>query len=251
MQLRYAHIATPLLAILMIAVLIAPSITLAASDSTLNVTVIGADGQPLANAKVTVYNKLGNVVEEETTDENGTVTLTVSETGLYLIVVKDDYYILYDINVTGDMNVTIDASTMHFANLTSEPKSVDVKVVLLAFDDVTLTMTTNVTIYAPSDINVTYPSEITEFPYKYVLDKIEYDGKETNDTTVTLDMLEDYVVTAHYEKTFYITMEYWMVIILVIVLVAALAIAWSAGARQAKAMISEWREKNRKYVKKK
>jgi len=251
MQLRYAHIVTPMFAILMIALLVSPAIALAATDPTVNITVYGADGQPLENAKVTVYDSAGTVVFEGNTDENGTVSLTVSETGLYLVVVKSEYYILDTINVTGDMNVTIDASTMYHANLTSTPKNVDVKVVLLAFDEVELTMTTNVTVYAPSDINVTYPSEIVEFPYKYVLSKIEYDGRETNETTVTLDMTEDYVVTAYYEKTFYITLEYWMVILLVIIIVAALAIAWSAGARQARAMISEWREKNRKYVKKK
>lgn len=222
-----------------------------AEDPTITITVIGYDGEPLANAKVTVYDEAGNTYEG-TTDENGTATITVPANASYLIVVKSEYYILDTVTVSGDTNVTIDASKMYYAVLKSTPKSVDVKVVLLAFKDVSLTLSTNVTVYAPSSINVTYPKEIVEVPYKYVLEKIEYDGKETNQTTVTLDMTETYVVTGTYVKTFYLTLEYWLVILLVAVLVVALIVAgFAAGARTATAMVVEWKEKNRKYVRRK
>jgi len=242
---RYALIPLAILAVILV---LAP-VAMASSDPTVNITVIGADGQPLASAKVTLYDEGGNKYEG-TTDENGTVSITVPTNATYLAVVKSGYYILDTITVEGDVNVTIDASGMYYANLTSTPKAVDVEVYLTAFDDVKLKLTTNVTVYAPSDMNVTYPEEITEFPYKYVLEKIEYDGMETNETTVTLDMTEDYVVTAQYTKTFFITLEYWIIIILVLIVIAAIAIAWSAGARTAKAMISEWRER-RRFVRRK
>jgi len=234
----------------MLVLLVSP-VTLATGDIALNLTVIGPDGEPLENAKVTVYNDVGTVVDEGTTDENGTVSLTVDENDTYLVVIKSKFYIIDTVTVAGETNVTIDASTMYYANLSSTPKNVDVEVVLLAFDDVSLKMTTNVTVYAPSSINVSYPEEVIEFPYKYVFDHIEYDTEETNETTVTLDMTENYIVTAYYTKTFYMALEYWIVIILVIVIIAALAIAWTAGARQAKAMIEAYREKNRKYVRRK
>jgi len=241
------------LASILVALLVIVSITpaMAASDITVRVTVIGPDGDPLKNVKVMLYDDTGAKVDEDATDENGTAVLTVTANETYLIVVKGEYYILDTVTVSGDTNKTVDASVMHLANLTSEPKNVDVKVVLVAFEDVTLTMTTNITVYSPSDINVTYPKEVVEVPYKYVLDKIEYDGKETNKTTITLDMAEDYKVVAHYTKTFYLTLEYWLLVVLVLIIIVALAVAWTAGSRTAKTVIEEYREKNRKFVKKK
>jgi len=241
----------------LVAMLLLPAVAPAtfAQGYRVNFTIIGADGEPLANAKVTLYSADGDVEDEGTTDENGTVTLMVSELGPYLVVVKSEYYIIDAINVTTDnMNVTIDASALHYANLTSTPRSVEVTVRHLEFTElqnIGIKMSTNVTVYATDTINVTFPKEVVEVPYKYVLDYIKYDTKETNETTITLDMTENYEVTAYYIKTFYLTMEYWVVIILVIIAIIALAVAWSAGASTARAKIAEWRERNRRFVVKK
>ena len=246
---RILVVPTTLMALLLVTVMLVAPVA-AAANPVVTVTVIGADGEPLVGAKVTLYDVDGDKYED-TTDENGTAQVTVPANGTYLVVVKGEYYVLDTVDVAGDTNVTVNASAMHFANLTSTPLAVDAKVLLLAFDDVELTMTTNVTVYAPSSINASFPSEIVKFPYKYVFNHVKYDTKETNETTVTLDMTEDYEVTAYYTKTFYMALEYWLVILLVIIIIAALVIAWSAGAKTAKAMVDEWKQKNRKYVKKK
>jgi len=244
-------VASTVLAVFIIAVmLVAPVVAATSTDPVVTITVVGPDGKAVTGAKVTLYDATGKKYEN-TTNINGVTEITVSANGTYLVVVKDEYYILDTVDVSGDTSYTVNATGMHHVNITSTPLSVDTKVLLLAFDDVTLTIATNVTIYAPSDVNVTYPGEITQFPYKYTFDKIKYDGVETNKTTVTVDMARDYVITGYYTKTFYMALEYWMVIVLIIVIVVALAIAWSAGARTARAIIEEWRAKNRKYVKKK
>jgi len=241
-------IASTVLAVFII-MLVAP-VAAASVDPVVTITVVGPDGKTVSGAKVTLYDTAGNKYEN-TTDINGVTEITVPANGTYLIVVKSEYYILDTVDVAGDTSKTVNASALHYANITSTPLSVDAKVLLLAFNYTKLTLTTNVTVYAPSDINVTYPSEITKFPYKYTFDKIKYDGVETNETTITVDMARDYVITGYYTKTFYMALEYWMVILLVIVIIAALAIAWSAGAKTAKAMIEEWRNKSRKFVRKK
>jgi len=235
-------------ALLVVLALVVP-VAGATADPVVTITVVGSDGKTLSGVKVTLYDTAGNKYEN-TTDINGVTKITVPSNGTYLVVVKGEYYILDTVSVAGDTNYTVNASTMHHANITSTPLSVDVDVLLLAFNYTKLTMTTNVTVYAPSDINVSFPSEIIKFPYKYTFDKVKYDGVETNETTVTVDMTRDYVITGYYLKTFYIQLEYWMIILLVLIVIAALAIAWSAGARTAKAMIAEWREK-RRFVRKK
>ena len=222
----------------------------ASSDMTVTITVVGPDGKNVTGAKVTLYDTAGNKYEN-TTDINGVTEISVPANGTYLVVVKTSYYIIDTVDVAGDTSKTVNASAMYHVNISSTPLSVDAKVMLTDFTYVTVTMTTNITVYAPSSLNITFPEEIVKLPYKYAFDKIKYDGVETNKTSIVIDMARDYTVTAYYTKTFYMTMEYWVLIILIIVIIAALAIAWSAGARTARAMIEEWRNKNRKYVRKK
>jgi len=244
----------PVIAVFIVAlIMINPIAATAATASTqynVTITVVGADGSPLSNAAVTLYDVDGNKYEG-TTDSRGQAVIAVPATGTYLIVAKAEYYILDVVNVAGDTSYTVDASKMNYANITSTPVAVDVKVVLASFNTVELTMTTNVTVYAPSTINVTFPSEVSKFPYKYTFSKVEYNGVETNETAVSLDMTGNYAVTAYYTKSFFIEMNYWIIALIVIIIIAALAIAWSAGARTAKTMIEEWREENRKFVKRK
>ncbi|RLF63146.1 MAG: hypothetical protein DRN30_06980 [Thermoplasmata archaeon] len=238
------------IAVLTVVLLFASPAVAAASDPVVTITVVGPDGKAVTGAKVTLYDTAGNKYEN-TTDINGVTKITVPSNATYLLVVKSEYYVLDTVTVSGDTEKTVNASAMHHVNITSTPLSVDTTVMLLAFNYVKLTVTTNVTVYAPSDLNITFPSEIVSFPYKYTFDKIKYDGVETNETTVTIDMARDYTVTGCYTKTFYMTLEYWMVIALVVIVIAALAIAWSAGARTARAAIAEWRARSRRFVKKK
>jgi len=216
------------------------------------VTVIGDDGRPLENAQVTLYDSLGNAYTNKT-DENGVTVITVPSNATYLVVVKGgEYYILDTVTVSGDTSYEVNASAMYYANITSEPVTADVILGLTSFEYVNITVTTNVKVYAPSEINVTFPTEIKKFPWRYVLENITYDNTVVeNKSYVVLDMAKDYNVKANYKQEFYLKLESWMLYLLVGLLVLAIVLAFFAGTRTAKAVIEEWRAKNSKFVRRK
>jgi len=216
-----------------------------AQNPVVTITVYDPDNEPLANAKVVLYDMVGHSYEN-TTDENGVTMIEVPENETYLIVVKSNIYILSTVDVSGNTSVTVNASALHSAEVCSTPISVEADLVLQAFDYVSIPVNTNITVYAPSDLNITYPGEIYEFPYKYTFDKIVYDSEETNETSVVVDMVADYTVTAQYIKSFYITLEYWVAAILVVIIIVAITIAFFAAPKTARAVIEG---KARRFVK--
>jgi len=231
--------------VLLLSLLAFTPVYVKAEKPVVTITVYGPDNEPLANARVILYDMDGHSYEN-TTDENGVTMIEVSENETYLIVVKSNFYILDTVAVSGNTSVTVNASAIHYAEVSSYPISVEADLVLQAFDYVSIPANTNITVYAPSDINITYPGEIYQFPYKYTLDKIVYDSEETNETSVVIDMAADYTVTAHYVKSFYVTLEYWVAGILVVIIIVALAIAFFAAPKTARAGIEE---KARRFVK--
>jgi len=215
------------------------------------ITVIGDDGRPLENAQVTLYDSLGNAYTNKT-NETGVAVITVPSNATYLVVVKGEYYILDTVTVSGDTSYEVNASAMYYANITSEPIAADVILGLTSFEYVNITVTTNVKVYAPSEINVTFPTEIKKFPWRYVLENITYDNTVVeNKSYVVLDMAKDYDVKANYKQEFYLKLESWMLYLLAGLLVLAIVIAFFAGTRTAKAVIEEWRVKNSKFVRRK
>ena len=240
------RIGIPVIAALLLVVLFSVPVA-AASDPTVTIKVIGADGGDLTNAKVVLYDDAGHTYEG-TTNATGYAVITVPENGTYLIVVDTKYVILDTVTVEGDTSKTVNATAMHYANVSSTPLVVDVDVMLLAFENVSVSRATNFTVYAPSSINLTFPEEIYEFPWKYEFQKVTYDTTEKNATEITLDMAANYVVTAEYTKTFGFVLEYWMLLVLIAVVVIAIAIAVIAASRHTIMMI---RERSRKFVEKK
>lgn len=249
------YILAPIIALFIAAIiLVNPSVTAAATQYSVAITVVGTSGSPIPNASVILYDTSG-MQYTGTTDSNGVATIAVPATGTYLIEVNAGNYIILDtVNVASNTSYTVDATKMKYANITSTPIAVNASVVLGAFNTVQLTQTTNITVYAPSNISITFPSEIPQTPFKYTFSKVVYNGIESNQTTVSIDMTSNYAVTAYYTRTFYLplgSMNYWMVAILIIIIVAAIAIAWSSGARTAKTMIDQWMEENRRFVRRK
>lgn len=235
--------------LLLASVLATPLLMAQEETAKVTITAIGADGRVLKNAKVTLYDSQGNEYSN-TTNETG-VTVIEVPINSYLVVVKSEYYILDVINVSGNMSYTVDASAMYYANITAEPISVDATVALVEFEGVNLTLTTNVKVFAPSSINVSFPHKVVKFPWRYVLQNITFDNTIVeNKNYVVLDMASDYVVKAKYSQEFYFMLEWWMVGLLVLIFIIAIAVAWSAGARTARALIEEYRA-NGRFVRKK
>jgi len=248
---KYGIVATLIMILAIGSLIVAPMLQAEEANFNVTVTVIGDDGRPLEDAQVTLYDSLGNAYTNKT-NETGVTVITVPSNATYLVVVKGEYYILDTITVSGDMSYEVNASAMYYANITSEPVSADVILGLTSFEYVNITVTTNVKVYAPSEINVTFPTEIKKFPWRYVLENITYDNTVVeNKSYVKLDMAKDYDVKANYRQEFYLKLESWMLYLLVGLLVLAIVIAFFAGTRTARAVIEEWRTRNSKFVRRK
>ncbi len=241
---------TAVVAVLLLALLVAMAAPTLAASVDVTIRAIGPDNTALANAKVVLYDIQGNAYEG-TTNSTGYVTITVPAPDVYLVVVEGGkFYILDTVNTSATTLYTVNATLMHHANLSSTPTVVDVKVALAGFG-YNVSLTTNTTVYAASDLEVFYPAEVVKFPYKYTFEKIKYDNTETTNTSVTLVMTADYDVVAYYTKQFYLTLELWVAIILVACIVIAILAAMAAGARAAKSVLHEYSEKKRKFVRRK
>jgi len=218
--------------------------------------VIGADGNPLVSANVEVFYQGGSKVVSGTTNTTGYLTFEVLNNGTYLVVVSKSYYVLDYFTVSGsDVTKTINLTTGYYKfNMSSTPITVPFNISLTTVSGVIYqNANTNVTVFVPSgeNVNIAFPKEVKQTIYKYTFEKLKYDYTETTDNTVTLTASADKVITAYYTKTFAITLEYWVVALLVVIIIVALFVAWRAGAKTAKEMIEERREKSRKFVKRK
>jgi len=244
-----------LLAALLAVVLLLP-ILHASPAYTVTLTVTGADGSPLASATVEVYYQDGTRVASGATDSSGRYQFDVTSNGTYLVVVSKAYYVLDHFAVNGN-NVakSIDLTTgYHKLNVTSTPVIAGFNVTLAAVSGVTYGgASTNATIFIPAGegVTVALPKEIRQLIFKYTLEKIVYDSTETTQNSVTLTMDADKVVTAHYTRGFAITLENWMIAVLIVIIAVAIAVVWRAGAKTAKDMVEEYRERSRKFVRRK
>jgi len=240
---RYVY----LLAILMVAMLMIP--VASAETYTVTVTVVGPDKNRVAGATVTLIDSAGNKYSN-TTDSSGVTKISVPA-GTYLVVVKaPSYYILSSVTVSASSSVTVDASSMHKAVISSVPISVDVSVNLTNVKIAT-SISTNATVYAPSTVGVVFPSEVAKFPFRYVFVNATYDSASTNKTSISLDMAKDYTVVAYYSQQFYIALPSWLIIVLIVVIILGIVVAFRAGTKTAKSMIEEYVVSSRRFVKKK
>jgi len=239
-------VVVPLLLLLYTAIV--PAVA-GATAYTANLTIVGADGNPLKGAEVILYDEQGRQYKG-TTDKNGVASIEVPDNGTYLVEVKAGNYIIVDcVHVEGDTSKSIDASKMHYVNITSTPVSVDVSIQCGVLETM-LNVTTNITVYASSTLKITYPEEVTKLPYTYVLQKIVYDGEEIEDKkTVTVQMDKNHGVTGVYEKTFSVSLNMWLAILLAIIIVVAVIVAFIAGGRKAKEVIEEWQKSRLRFVK--
>jgi len=242
-------------ALLALSLLVSAKVALASPAYTVTLRVIDPDNDPLASATVEVFYESGSKVAEGTTNSTGYFEFEVLSNGTYVVVVSKEFYAMDTFEVSGaDVSKTMNLTGFYKADIGSTPITVAFNISLTDEPDVVYQPTTNVTFYLPAgeSIELAFPEEKTEYyVYKYKLDKIKYDYSETTENTVTLTMNTDKQVTAYYVKTFAITLEYWVVGILVVIIIVALLVAWRAGATTAREMIEEYREKTRKFVHKK
>jgi hypothetical protein len=244
------------IAIAALAILIAVSAPVFATaiDPTLTLTFVAPDKTVLANAPVKVFDSSGNLVTNTTTDASGKATISVPTTGLYnILAAGNGYYILTVLNVSGDMSATIDASAMYKVDILSTLKSVDAKVSRSETPTAKIVFTTNTTVYTDKGKTITleFPSQVSAFPYVYKLDKIVYGSTETTNSTVTIAVNADTVVTAYYEKVLILqVLPTWVLVAFAAVIIVAVGVL-AFAPRMAKKVILSIMEGDREFVKRK
>jgi len=249
---RPATVATLALSVVL-AVMLAPIVAPAAlaqgavvQGVAVTISVIGADGSPVAGATVTLIDASGNTYSNKT-DSNGVAVVNVPG-GVYLIVVAaPSYYILSSINTSATTSVTVNASAMKYVNISSVPASVDFTIGLTAVG-INATLSTNTTVYAPSTVAISFPSEVVRFPYRYTFDHLVYDSTTSNSTSVTLDMSANRAVTAYYAQSFYVPLPTWAVVVLIVLVVIAVFAAFRSASATAKHIIES---QTKRFVRKK
>ena len=222
-------------------VLLASLLIVAASTGAfaynVTITVKGPDGAPLAGAELFIYAQ--DKTFNATTNENGVVTVAL-DNGTYGLLAKGGKFVIYTVfTVTGDTSITVDASQMHTANLTSTPISVEVELRSGSVRN-PAKVATNTTLYSDVTLNVTFPKEVTKLPFKYTLSELSVNGAKVDGNSAVLDMTaNDYNVVAKYTKTFGVVLQPWMLGAILVVVAIALIVAMKAGAKTAKQVLME------------
>ena len=245
-----------LVVLLALSLLVNTGIALASPGYKVTLRVIDENNNPLESATVEVFYQSGSRVVSGATNTTGYFTFEILSNGTYVVVVSKKYYIMDYFTVAGaDVSKTLNLTSGYYKlNVTSTPITVAFNISLTAASGVIYeNANTNVTVFIPAgeNVRVAFPKEVQQTIYKYTFDKLKYDYTETTNNYVTLTMSTNRAVIAYYTKTFAITLEYWVVALLVVIIVIALFVAWRAGAKTAKEMIEEYREKTRKFVKRK
>ncbi|MGC9086928.1 MAG: hypothetical protein ACP5IT_12115 [Thermoproteota archaeon] len=248
-----------LLALLTAFLLVSPTV-LGATTYPLTLTVIGADNKALASATVKIYWPNGTFIASNVTDSTGKTSfaLPVANT-TYLVVVSSAYYALGTIFYNNKApSMTFNVSQFVYANITSKVTNalsgtsvtINANVSLGDAPKYVLTSATNFTVYVPSGKNITavFPNSVVAFPFKYTLTNLTYITTKVTGNSVTFVPAKT-VVLATYSQSFYLTLEYWVAIAIVGIIVVAIVLAWFMGGRKtAQHIIEEHEEKARKFV---
>jgi hypothetical protein len=249
-----------ILASLIAVLLLVSTNVLGATTYPFTLTVIGADNKALASATVKVYWPNGTLVASNVTDSTGKTSFALPQANVtYVISIASKYYALSAITYNNKApTMTLNISQFVYANITSRVpnaltgSSVTIKanVSLGSIPDYVLTAPTNFTIYVPSgnNIAVVFPSTIVSFPFKYTLANLTYGTTVVSGNNVTFAPNKT-LVLATYTQAFYMTLEYWVAVAIVGIIVVAIVLAWFMGGRKtAYHIIEEHEEKARKFV---
>lgn len=201
------------------------------------------DNKPLEGVKVKVY-KGNEIVAEGETNASGVVDFANITEGIYtvLVIVNESHYIIGVINASTGY-VVINASDMPHLTFYSTPLKVDFNITVTE-TNTTLGFTTNTTVvYVKSAVNITFPLVVKKFPYKYTFKKIVYDGTETTDPYLYLEVPSTMNVTAYYERGWWITITTTQAIVILLAVVTLILILLAVMRAGAKVIA----ERTRKY----
>ena len=205
-------------------------VPLAGSTTTYTTTiqVVNPSNQAVSSASVYVYFLNGTQVTSGTTNSTGYVQFSLAN-GTYLVFVKDthEYYFAL-VKVAGTTKAVINATKMHYVNITSVPVTTSFTL-KPDHTNVTISLNTNATVFGDKNATIVFPSSFVSFPYEYKLSSVKNATTTVSTGTIFANMTgANQVVTATYTGSIAFTSPMFLAIIGVIVIVI-IAGAWYAG----------------------
>ncbi len=208
------------------------------------VRVIGPDNAPVAGVAVKAVNGT-TTIASGTTNSTGWVELDVPNGTMVFVVDYNNTVDVIDVRtvtVTPGATVVINMSEMYWVKIQSTVIKAEVEVVEPT-TETEFTYTANESIIYTDDLlNYTYPTEVSAFPYKYVLKEIRYDGSTTTDNFVAVKPTANMEITGVYERTWWIALTTEQIIIIILSAVAIILILLAVTRGGAKAVLEHRRE---------
>ena len=200
----------------------------ATTTYTTTIQVVNPSNQAVSSASVYVYFLNGTQVTSGTTNSTGYVQFSLAN-GTYLVFVKgsQEYYFAL-VKVAGTTKAVINATKMHYVNITSVPVTTSFT---LKPDNTnaSISLNTNATVFGDKNATIVFPSSFVSFPYEYKLSSVKNATTTVSTGTIFANMTgANQVVTATYTGSIAFTSPMFLAIIGVIVIVI-IAGAWYAG----------------------
>ncbi len=223
---RKALSALAVLAIALVALMI--PIAGATTTYTTTIQVVGPTNSALSSATVKIFATNGTMITSGTTNSTGYVTLSLAN-GTYVALVTGPHYYIFELfKVAGTTKVVINATKLHYVNVTSLPATTSFTAKLDGL--VPVTFNTNVTIYGDKNATLTFPSSFVSFPYMYKFANVKNATGTYNTSTIFVNMTSaNQVVTATYTQSIAFTSPLFMIIV-ALLLIAVVAGAYFASA---------------------
>ena len=215
------------LAFIALALLMMPWVAAAATTYTTTIEVVGPTGAAVTSAPVYVYALNGTQVASGTTNSTGYASFALAN-GTYLVFVKSKEYFFELIKVHVTTHAVINATKMHYANITSVPASTSFTLVP-DNTKVSISLSTNATVYGDKNATITFPSSFIAFPYIYKLSSVKNATTTLSTGTIFANMTgANQVITATYTSSLAFTSPLFLGIIAVVILIIIVG-AWYAG----------------------
>ena len=200
----------------------------ATTTYTTTIQVVNPSNQAVSSASVYVYFLNGTQVTSGTTNSTGYVQFSLAN-GTYLVFVKDTHYYYFAlVKVAGTTKAVINATKMHYVNITSVPVTTSFTL-KPDHTNATISLNTNATVFGDKNVTIVFPSSFVSFPYEYKLSSVKNATTTVSTGTIFANMTgANQVVTATYTGSIAFTSPMFLAIIGVIVIVI-IAGAWYAG----------------------
>ncbi len=200
----------------------------ATTTYTTTIQVVNPSNQAVASAPVYVYYLNGTQVTSGTTNSTGYVQFSLAN-GTYLVFVKGSHQYYFSlIKVAGTTKAVINATKMHYVNVTSVPVTTSFTL-KPDHTNATITLNTNATVFGDKNATIVFPSSFVSFPYEYKLSSVKNATTTVSTGTIFANLTgANQVVTATYTGSIAFTSPMFLAIIGVIVIII-IAGAWYAG----------------------